>query len=124
MLPFFIALHRLGLLRVNELEELVGLDATYSVPSPAHFDEESSNNEALRLAAYKQRFEEEKAKRVQIRSGDEPERYTERVLLRQQCKTCHRSAFDTAKMMVQWCSGIGPFPKNQRHSILQTPQWS
>jgi hypothetical protein len=60
MLPFFIALHRLGLLRVSELEELVGLDATYSVPSPAHFDEESSNNEALRLAAYKQRFEEKK----------------------------------------------------------------
>jgi hypothetical protein len=50
----------LGLLRVNELEEIVGLDATYSVPSPAHFEEESSSNEELRLAAYKQRFEEKK----------------------------------------------------------------
>jgi Ammonium Transporter Family len=59
--PFFIALDYMGWFRVNELEELVGLDATYNMGAPSGIgDDEASDNEDVRLAAYRQRFEERK----------------------------------------------------------------
>jgi Ammonium Transporter Family len=66
MLPFFGCLNFLGWFRVNELEELVGLDASYHgcAPTTSLFDDESSNNPEARLAAYKQRFEERKQMRA------------------------------------------------------------
>jgi Ammonium Transporter Family len=58
--PFFIGLDYMGWFRVNELEELVGLDATYSGNA---VEDDASENEDLRLAAYRQRFEERKQMR-------------------------------------------------------------
>jgi ammonium transporter, Amt family len=61
MFPFFLLLDFMGWFRVNELEELVGLDTTYG-NSPEDEDE-ASENEELRLAAYRQRFEERRLMR-------------------------------------------------------------
>jgi Ammonium Transporter Family len=59
--PFFMALDYMGWFRVNELEELVGLDATYNMGAPPGIGyDEGSDNDDLRLAAYRQRFEERK----------------------------------------------------------------
>jgi hypothetical protein len=51
--------------RVSELDEFIGLDATYEgSDSPSRlFDDDSKQNEEKRLEAYKQRFEERKQKR-------------------------------------------------------------
>lgn len=67
MLPFFVVLNFFGMFRVNELEELVGLDASYegNSPTPTMFDDDSTANEEIRLAAYRQRFAERKKMREQ-----------------------------------------------------------
>lgn len=58
MLPFFIALDYFGLFRVNELEEVAGLDATYVGSAPVETDSES--DEDIRLEAYKLRLQQKK----------------------------------------------------------------
>lgn len=65
MLPFFVVMDKLGWFRVDALEELVGLDATYTDgQSPGGmFDNHSDTDEDERLAAYQQRFEELKEQR-------------------------------------------------------------
>lgn len=62
MVPYFMFLDYMGWFRVNELEEIIGLDATYGRVQHSHFDEENSflNNEEIRRAAYRQRFKERK----------------------------------------------------------------
>lgn len=56
MYPFFTLLNRFKLLRVCELEEIVGLDATYNDSS---LNEDQSDTDAeIRAEAYKKRFEE------------------------------------------------------------------
>jgi hypothetical protein len=69
MFPFFMILDVLGWFRVNALEELVGLDATYAQDSAPKklFDDDSSTNQEERLEAYKQRFEERRENRVNQR---------------------------------------------------------
>ena len=59
MFPLFGYLNYVGWFRVNALEEFVGLDTTYL--TAVIIDEENSdNNEEMRLAAYRQRFAERK----------------------------------------------------------------
>jgi Ammonium Transporter Family len=63
-LPFFVFLDQLGLFRVNALEELVGLDATYQNETQSEGEDDNyDENEELRLAAYRQRFSERKKAR-------------------------------------------------------------
>jgi Ammonium Transporter Family len=61
-LPFFVLLDFLGLFRVNALEELVGLDASYCNFNEAknNGDDPSDEDEEVRIAAYRQRFAERK----------------------------------------------------------------
>ena len=61
-LPFFVLLDYFNVFRVNALEEIVGLDATYQnfIEGPDCGDEPSEENEEERLAAYRQRFAERK----------------------------------------------------------------
>lgn len=63
--PFFTFLDYLDLFRVNALEEIVGLDMSYlhqeAVPNE---NEEPSDDEEVRLAAYRQRFAERKNLRI------------------------------------------------------------
>ena len=61
-LPFFVMLDYLNLFRVNALEEIIGLDATYQnfAEGPDLGDDPSEDNEEIRLAAYRQRFAERK----------------------------------------------------------------
>jgi ammonium transporter, Amt family len=62
-LPFFAILDWFGLFRVNALEELVGLDASYKDDGRGAMnddDEPSEEEAAVRLAAYRQRFAERK----------------------------------------------------------------
>lgn len=64
MYPFLKALDYKGLLRVNELEEIVGLDATYE--NEKMNDDTSETDTEVRQEAYKKRYEEkqeEKKKR-------------------------------------------------------------
>jgi Ammonium Transporter Family len=65
--PFFFLLEYLGMFRVNALEELIGLDMSYleqeATPMTLTADE-PSDEEAVRLAAYRQRFAERKALRT------------------------------------------------------------
>jgi ammonium transporter, Amt family len=61
MIPLFGTLQYFGLFRVNQLEELVGLDTQYS-DAYAMNDENSDDDEIIRLAAYRQRFMERKQK--------------------------------------------------------------
>ena len=62
LFPFFILLGYMRMFRVSELDEFIGLDATYEgSDSPSRlFDADSKQNEEKRLEAYKQRFEERK----------------------------------------------------------------
>lgn len=61
MVPFFLILNYMGLFRVNELEELIGLDASYDTTKPLRLDEGSeTSDEMLRFAAYRQRLYEKR----------------------------------------------------------------
>jgi Ammonium Transporter Family len=65
--PFFLLLDYLGMFRVNALEELIGLDMSYLEQEGgpiALSSDEPSDDEAVRLAAYRQRFAERKALRT------------------------------------------------------------
>ena len=71
-LPFFVMLDYFNLFRVNALEELIGLDATYQnfAEGPDLGDDPSEDNEEVRLAAYRQRFaERKKAKELTPNAG-------------------------------------------------------
>jgi hypothetical protein len=72
-LPFFSCLDYFGLFRVNALEEIVGLDMAYvhqeAVPNELN-KEESSDDEEVRLAAYRQRFAERKKLRALASEGN------------------------------------------------------
>jgi ammonium transporter, Amt family len=69
MLPLFLMLQYVGWFRVNELEELIGLDTKY-IDGEVMNDENSDNDEIIRLAAYRQRFLERKQKREQYHGKD------------------------------------------------------
>jgi Amt family ammonium transporter len=73
MLPFFVVLNYLGWFRVHDLDELVGLDATYTGSKPNAFEEESDTDEEERYQAYQKRFEQKKKERKKkgIRSMDD-----------------------------------------------------
>lgn len=62
MFPFFLLLDYFSCLRVNALEELVGLDASYhgGMPPTKLFDQDSSASEDARLEAYQKRFIQKK----------------------------------------------------------------
>ena len=67
-IPFFKFLDYLGLFRVNALEELIGLDMSYleqEATPVALTTDEPSDDEEVRLAAYRQRFAERKQLRAQ-----------------------------------------------------------
>jgi Amt family ammonium transporter len=71
-LPFFVMLDYFNLFRVNALEEIIGLDATYQnfVEGADMGEEPSEDNEEVRLAAYRQRFaERKKAKEMSPPTG-------------------------------------------------------
>jgi hypothetical protein len=66
--PFFLLLDYFGLFRVNALEELVGLDMTY-IHLEGLNEEEPEDDEAVRMAAYRQRFAERKRLRELAATG-------------------------------------------------------
>ena len=68
MLPFFIVLDFFGMFRVNELEEVAGLDASYLQHGKVETDE-SDTDEDMRLEAYNLRLQqkrEEKEKKKKM----------------------------------------------------------
>lgn len=71
MFPFFLVLDYLGWFRVNALEELIGLDASYTHDNAPDrlFDDESDTDQEERLRAYQKRFEERKEIRGGSRHG-------------------------------------------------------
>lgn len=72
MFPFFMVLDCMGWFRVNALEELIGLDASYHVgvsPDKLFDDPSDDTDPETRLRAYKQRFAEREELR-QKKRGD------------------------------------------------------
>ena len=66
LFPFFTILDHLKLFRVNELEEIAGLDVKYDDGTNPEqlFEDDTNHSEAMRLKAYQQRFEERRQKRA------------------------------------------------------------
>jgi hypothetical protein len=102
MLPLFAMLQYIGWFRVNQLEEIVGLDTTYLDGNKIHDDNDSESDELERLAAYRQRFAErnlQNSGNVIDNGDDDPDRsrhnrLNNRLRLKSEMRRLEQSMYD------------------------------